>query len=294
MVLFTVIAVLLLEQIRPLPYVLLVRAPVAYLAEWVERQFDAGEKHNSGLAWCALVGGLTGLSVGVHLFLAWLNPLLDWLWTVGLLYLTLGFRQFSHYYSAIHLALRLDDLARARGLLTEWRGVPCDDLSASDVARLSIEQALIAAHRHVFGVLVAFILLPGPSGAILYRLAAELDTAWGARTLAPEDRFARFARQAFSVVDWLPARLSALVFAVVGQFEDAMFSWRTRGDQSERALILASGAGALGVRLDGLNETNGEPADIGHLHSALALVWRALLLWLMVLLLLSFAGLFAG
>ena len=54
-----------------------------------------------------------------------------------------------------------------------------------------------------------------------------------------------------------------------------------------------TGAGMMDCK-KALNETNGEPADIGHLHSALALVWRSLLLWLMILLLLSFAGLFAG
>lgn len=294
MVLFSVIVVLLLEQLRPLPYGRCVKHPVAMLANWVERRFNAGERSNGGLAWCVVVGGFTLLAGGMHVVLSWLNPLLGWLWTIAFLYLTLGFRQFSHYFSGIHLALRLEDLSSARRLLSEWRGISSDGLSASDIARLSIEQALIAAHRHVFGVLACFVLLPGPCGAVLYRLAAELDTVWGQRTLEREDHFSRFARQAFFLIDWVPIRLSALIFSVVGHFEDALFSWRLRGEQSERSLVVTCGAGALGVRLEGGAETNGEPADSGHMQSAVALVWRALLLWLMLLLLLGFAGLFAG
>ena len=154
----------------------------------------------------------------------------------------------------------------------------------------------MASHRHVFGVLVCFVLLPGPCGAVLYCVAAELDAVWGRRSQDPNDAFAAFARQAFAVVDWLPLRLTALLFAVVGNFEDAMFSWRTRdlNDARHAAIVLASGAGALGVRLAGCNESNGEAADTGHMHSAVALVWRALLLWLLVLFLFGFAGLLAA
>ena len=160
----------------------------------------------------------------------------------------------------------------------------------------AIEQALVASHRHVFGVLVCFVLLPGPCGAVLYCLAAELAAIWGRRSEDPNDAFAAFAREAFAVVDWLPLRISALLFAVVGNFEDAMFSWRTRdmNDTRHSAIVLASGAGALGVRLSGCNESNGEAADTGHMHSAVALVWRALLLWLLVLFLFGFAGLLAA
>ena len=167
MVIFSVIAVLLLEQLRPLSYVACVRTPLFGLADWIERRFDAGEPHNGAWAWCAVVVPLVALSGLVAVVFDALNPLLGWLWTVGVLYLTLGFRQFSHYYSAIHLALRMDDLEHARELLGEWCGESCAGLSASEVAQRAIEQALVASHRHVFGVLVWVVLLPGPCGAVL-------------------------------------------------------------------------------------------------------------------------------
>ena len=95
MVIFSVIAVLLLEQLRPLSYVACVRTPLFGLADWIERRFDAGEPHNGAWAWCAVVVPLVALSGLVAVVFDALNPLLGWLWTVGVLYLTLGFRQFK-------------------------------------------------------------------------------------------------------------------------------------------------------------------------------------------------------
>ncbi|CAH2904295.1 MAG: Similar to cobalamin biosynthesis protein CbiB [uncultured Paraburkholderia sp.] len=40
--------------------------------------------------------------------------MLTFLWNVAVLYFTLGFRQFSHYFTDIHLALNNDDVPRAR------------------------------------------------------------------------------------------------------------------------------------------------------------------------------------
>jgi len=67
-------------------------------------------------------------------------------------------------------------------------------------------------------------------------------------------------------------------------------------------IVLASGAGALGVRLEMLvNRTHaiservvlgiGEEADVDFIESAVGLVWRALVLWALLLLLLGLAGL---
>ena len=71
---------------------------------------------------------------------------------------------------------------------------------------------------------------------------------------------------------------------------------------SPRPIILASGAGALGVRLGGpLPVLGGEPdfrpelglgetADADLLPSAVGLGWRALILWLLLMLLLTLAN----
>jgi len=99
----------------------------------------------------------------------------------------------------------------------------------------------------VFGVLLWYVLLPGPSGAILYRLAAFLAARWQGL-----GSFGRFAQQAFYVLDWPAVRLTAAAFAVVGDFEDAVYCWRTQAPswpEPNAGIVLAAGAGAMGVRL---------------------------------------------
>ncbi|MFT3850997.1 MAG: CobD/CbiB family protein [Propionivibrio sp.] len=310
MAFLALIAVLLIEQVRPLLYRRVVLEPLGRVAGVLEGVFDAGEHRYGMLAWLVGIGGLLLVAGAVHAALAALNPLLAWLWNVAVLYLTLGFRQFSHHFTNIQFALRMDDLPRARKVLGEWRDASAKGLSASEIARLSIEEALAASHRHVFAVLLCFILL-GPCGAVLYRAAAFLADTWGRREEAEAGSFGVFARQAFVVIDWLPARATAAVFAIVGNFEDAIYCWRNQvGRWASSAwggaagIVLASGAGALGVRLgvpvssaeasDAAEIGVGETADVDFMQSAVGLVWRALLLWLSLMLLMTFAGLVGG
>lgn len=308
MALLSLVAVLLIEQIRPLPYSLLVEQPLARLADRLEALLNAGERRHGLIAWLIGVGGLVLLSAAVYVGLCAVNPLLGWLWTVFVLYLTMGFRQFSHYYTDIQLALRMDDLPHARALLAQWRGVPGDGLSSTEIARLAIVEALGASHRHVFAVLVCFIVLPGPCGAVLYRTAAFLADRWGRGSDSGAGDFGLFARRAFALIDWLPLRATAASFAIVGNFENAVYCWRTQADRwpdsvldQGLGIVLASGSGALGVRLgeagdgsDASDQAGGDEADVDFMQSAVALVWRSLLLWLLLLLLLGLSNLIAS
>lgn len=299
MSLLSLIAVLLIEQVRPLNAQRWVHGPLARIATWVESRFNAGEVRHGALAWCLLTGVLVLVGGGGFWQLASVNPVLGWGWNVLILYLTMGFRQESHYFTDIHLALRMGEVERARTQLAEWRGRGAAQLSSSEVARLAIEEGLVAAHRNVFAVLFWFVILPGPSGAILYRVAEQLPRVW-----REDEAFGRFAARAFMVLDWLPQRITATCFAIVGDFEDAVYCWRTQAAQwgtHGAGIILASGAGALGVRLgmplaesDGLTERPdlglGDEADVDFMQSTVGLVWRALVLWLLALLLLGIAS----
>jgi adenosylcobinamide-phosphate synthase len=232
------------------------------------------------------------------------SPLLALAFNVAALYLTMGFRQFSHHFTEIHLALKQDDLPRAREILSLWRGHKYDELGREAIVRLTIEQALIASHRHVFGVLFWFVVLPGPSGAVLYRLASFLGRRWGGSGHSETAQFGRFAKQALAALDWPAVRATAVGFSIVGDFEDAVYCWRTQAAQwPDRGLgiVLAAGAGAMGVKLgmpvveDGtpLDRPQlgvGDDAEVDFLDSAIGMVWRALVLWLLLLLLLGVAS----
>jgi adenosylcobinamide-phosphate synthase len=304
MTVISLIVVLLLEQLRPLADRKAVAVPLAHYARFFEGHFNDGQERHGMIAWLLAVLPATLACAAVYLLLVAVNPLLGFVWNVAILYLTLGFRQFSHYYTDIHLALRMGETERARRLLGEWRGRSADGLSAGEIARLAMEEALIASHRHVFAVVVWFVLLPGPSGALLYRLAFYFRNHWGRRRDAEFGAFGRFAERAFEAIEWLPVRITAAAFAIVGDFEDAVYCWRTQAarwpDEAE-GILLASGAGALGVRLGlpiiesgELTERPelglGEEADADFMQSGIGLVWRTLVLCLLLLTLLGIAS----
>jgi cobalamin biosynthesis protein CobD/CbiB len=311
MSLFSLIVVFLLEQLHPLDYARWVVRPVRAWTAFLERHIDAGG-YWQGVLGAALALLPPLLLVGAAYFMLYrVSALLAFCVNVLALYLTMGFRQFSHFYTDIQLALRLNDPERARSLLAEWRGeaVPVSD--PSDLARRSIETALSASHRYVFAVLLWFVLLPGPLGALLYRLAHLLSEHWRER-----GEFGRFAGQLFRVIEWLPTRTTAAAFAIVGNFEDAVYCWRRRlmrWYDDDLGIVLASGAGALGVRLgvpvpenpvwseegafsgngngDSGDSGLGEAADTDFMQSATGLVWRATVLWLLMLVVLGLARL---
>lgn len=305
MSLLSLIAVFLIEQFRPLDYRRVVGEPLEAWAAFIESRFNAGGRVHGIGAWLFAVVLPVLLLAALYFACLAISPLLALLVNIGVLYLTMGFRQFSHHYSEIQLALRLGDIDRARLLLAEWRGEPSQGLSAREISRLSIESALLAAHRHVFAVLLWFILLPGPCGALLYRLALIVRERWTAAVGPAHNEFVTFARQAFHLIDWLPARTTAAAFAVVGDFEDAVHCWRTQAalwPDRDVGIVLASGAGALGVRLGGAVVDGGEvadqaelglgePADVDFMQSAVGLVWRATVLWILLLFLLGLASL---
>jgi adenosylcobinamide-phosphate synthase len=310
MSLLALIAALLLEQFHPL-------SSRKYLFGWLlsyvnffQFHFNAGQRKHGKIAWLIVVLPLLASVVVLYDLLYHVHPLFAWAFNVLILYLTMGFRQFSHFFSDIHLALRMGKLDEARGVLSRWRGIPLHELNTEEVARVTIEQGLIASHRNVFGVIVWFVLfsvlgLGGAAGALLYRLGQFLRTHWGNENKSELGEFGKFARQIFYLLEWLPIRLTAMTFAIVGDFEDTIYCWRTQAanwPDPEAGILLASGAGALGVRLGmpipqgGVLEDRaelgiGDDADTGFMQSTIGLMWRAVAFWLILLLLLTLANL---
>ena len=125
MSLISLIAALLLEQLRPLASRKTLVAWLDSYASFFNSQLNAGKKNHGMLAW--LLAVLIPLCVTVFFYrmLYHVQPLIAWAFNVLVLYLTMGFRQFSHYYTDIHQALRDNNLEKARSLLATWRGLSC-------------------------------------------------------------------------------------------------------------------------------------------------------------------------
>jgi adenosylcobinamide-phosphate synthase len=307
-----------LEQWRAFAWRTAVERAFVRYARYLERNFNGGRMEQGMLAVVAallpalaVAGGVFWLADGVH-------PLAALVWNALLLYVLMGFRRFSHAISTIIAAFRDNDVIAARRALAAWRGGYTAELTSHEVAKLAIERGLVDAYRQVFAVMFWFAVLPGPVGAVLYRATMLLAQEWrGAEPEVEETPIARSravfgapAQRLLWLLDWIPVRLTALSFAIVGDFEDAAWCWRTQPQSWARqpggvdaGVLLASGAGALGVQLGGaIAMPGGEPAprpDLGAgeapepeaLPSAVGLVWRALVLWLLVMLLVTLANL---
>ncbi len=325
MAFFAIALALLLEQVRPMAS----DHPAALgLRHWlrvVGRNVDAGGAQHGWLAWLLAVGVPALVAVVVSRLADWLGGWpLALIWSVAVLYLTLGFRQFSHHFTGIRDALEAGDEERARLLLAQWQQVDASSVPRSEIVRHVIEHSVLAAHRHVFGVLVWFcigaMLGLGPAGAVFYRNAEYAARYWRHKAQAADHptspALCRAADAAWHVIDWLPARMTALGFAIVGSFEDAIEVWRNhaaRFADGNDGVILAATAGAIGVRLGGASlrplqalddgqaqpvsapsvagseGLPGEPARTSHFTQVVGLVWRTVALWLLALVLLTLA-----
>lgn len=318
-----VLSALLLEQARPLGRGNPVHASLRAWARWSARNFDAGQPHHGWLAWGFAVGAPSALTLAIYWLLnEWLGWPAAMVWSVAVLYVTLGFRQFSFHFTEIRDALADGDDDRAATLLAKWRQLDAGELRRGDLVRHVIEHSVLAAHRHVFGVLAWFSVLAafglGPAGAVLYRLSEFVARYWrhkSARQDQPvSDALQDTARDAWALIDWIPARITAMAFAVVGSFEDAIDGWRNcelRASSNNDDIILAATSGAVNIRLgDGhaspvpaggqpgqeRREGEREPVlgqvpEFAHLRIVVGLVWRSVVLWMVLLALLTLARL---
>jgi adenosylcobinamide-phosphate synthase len=225
------------------------------------------------------------------------HPLAAFVFNIAILYCTMGFRHVSHFFTRIHAALRAQDLQAARNLIGEWRGHLHEQSSSPEITRLTLENGIIGAHRQVFAIIILFVPFAGPCGAVLYRMAEFYARYWGKSKDIGMSEFGSFAYKAFYYIDWIPSRITAISFSIVGDFEDAIYCWRTQADkwpEPTEGVLLASGAGALGVRLgQPIHESSdvverpelgtGDEAEVEYLQSFVGLIRRTLVLYFMVM-----------
>jgi len=324
---FAVLFALLIEQLKPLPQGNIVHDALTGWMRWTGRNFDAGRDHHAWVVWGVTVLLPALLVFAAYAAIARVSLAAALVWNVAVLYVTLGFRQFSHYFTDIRAALERGDETEARRLLSEWRHLDASELPRTELLRHMIEHSLLAAHRHVFGVFFWFVLLStiglGPAGAVLYRMAEYASRYWAFKSRAIDaplnERLMQLSQQLFNLLDHVPARMTAFGFAVVGNFEEAINCWRRDAGlwrYPNEGIILAAAAGAVGLRLGGSaapgvtpdrsktfeagaspdavgaqGSTPGLPPELGHLRSIVGLVWRSVVLWMLLLALLSLANL---
>jgi membrane protein required for beta-lactamase induction len=245
-----------------------------------------GQTLRDGPVGVILFIGLVALGVWIILaLLGSLSALLTFLFGLVVLIYTLGPRDLEQDVEEVIQALERDDAEGA--VLSARRLDDVEELAADSMPEL-VEQVrnriLVEANTRVFGVLFWFLIL-GPIGAVLFRLSCQVR-------LQPEvtEEYRNATRDLYRILAWIPARLTVLCYALAGNFMDTLSRWESPADLWQResdAFLIESGKGAL----QSDDADNDEGIDTLPIQHAMALVKRALVVWLALLALLTLAGL---
>ena len=209
-----------------------------------------------------------------------------------LLYFAIGARSLAQHAEAVSNALRGGNLEEARCQVGLIVSRDTDSLNETEIVRAACESVLENGNDAIFAAVFWFFVLGAP-GAVLYRLANTLDAMWGYRT--PRYRYFGWAAARIDdALNWMPARFTALTYALLGETRNALRCWATQAKHwysPNAGPVMAAGAGALGVELGGAARYHGELKSrpvLGsgrtpqeeHIKRAVRLVQRGFILWI--------------
>ena len=211
---------------------------------------------------------------------------------IYILYFVIGWQSLKQHADAVYQPLVNNDLVAARAALSMIVSRQTIAMESPQIVGSSVESLLENGHDSLFASLFWYALL-GPVGALLHRLVNTLDAMWGYKS-ERYAAFGKFAARADDVLGWIPARLTALSYAVVGSTKNALASWRSqaKGHPSPNGgVVMAAGAGALNRRIGGpqVYEAKtvdkpwlgcGETAGVEAIPDSYRLIERSVLLWL--------------
>ncbi len=212
------------------------------------------------------------------------------LFSALVLYLSLGPRELLTQTDLLLSALERQDAKETHDRAWELLGER-SPASAQQLAGAVVSTLVAEANRRSFAVLFWFLIL-GPLGAAGYRLAWLVrDQVGAADNLAPS---AADAARMVAVLDWLPARATAMAYALAGNFDQAVRAWRAypyEFPQDSGPLLIDVGNAALreAPQEDAAPPTS-ERETARIIARGASLVWRATLIWIALLALITLAG----
>lgn len=259
-----------------------------WLAQRIEASLYEASRLRGAVAVALLVGGFALAAFLLHRSLGSGAWLLD----AALLYLALGAASLGEHAAAVRRALDAGDLDAARRSVGRMVSRDTADMDETAVVRATLESVLENGCDAVFGALFWFFVAGAP-GVVAYRLANTLDAMWGYKT----DRYRHFgwaAARLDDLLNWVPARLTALTYLLLGKRSAAWRCWRSQAanwESPNAGPVMAAGAGGLGIRLGGPAVYHGRlesrpPLGAGRepvaadITRAVVLVQRGIGLWL--------------
>ncbi|OGS91575.1 MAG: cobalamin biosynthesis protein [Gallionellales bacterium GWA2_60_18] len=242
------------------------------------------------VAVCALLLPLAALA-------AWLQQLAIFgvLFSIVLLYFAIAPRSLGEHADRVAEAFSAGDLPAAQQAVGMLVSRDTSQLDEEGVARATVESVLENGNDAIFGALFWFVVAGAP-GALLYRLSNTLDAMWGYRN-ARYNEFGWAAARLDDVLNFVPARLTALSYALIGHTRSALHCWRAQAavwESPNAGPVMAAGAGALQVQLGGAAIYHGmleqrpalgcgNAAGAADIARAVRLVRHTLYLWLGVI-----------
>lgn len=265
---------------------------------WLDRAIDAGFEYGNKFAnWPALIPVVVlALLLVLPVFLVRFG--LGDMWfgvpyvvlAIIVLFFSLGPKDIGEDVIEYCHAVESDDaerIAETAKSLSE-KDVPDDP---EERTRLVEESVCIQANNRLFAVVFWFVLL-GPVGAWTYRVTDLIRRRAVFRALREEgsgnDLVVGAAELLHALVAWIPARLTAIGYAMAGGFDGALSAWRhvhsedrlPLHEQTER-LLAQVGVGALALhRLE--DESWSERAVRGA-KAANGIVVRLFIIWAVVI-----------
>jgi adenosylcobinamide-phosphate synthase len=267
------------------------------LIEWMDQRFNEGEEQRWRGVLC--VGALV-VGAGVLGLILQALPF-GWLISVILTAILLAQRSLVDHVTEVANGLRYG-LPAGKRAVAKIVGRDTNDMDEADVARAAIESAAENFSDGVIAPAFWFLIL-GLPGLLIYKIINTADSMVGYRTPRHE-AFGWAAAKLDDVLNWAPARLSAILIAGVHRSWDA---WRTTLTDAglhrspNAGWPEAAMAGILGIALSGPRSYDGEmrnfpyanaagARDVGEdeIDHAVAALWKAWLAFVGLILILVF------
>lgn len=275
------------------------------VAFWLENKFNIFDRGHKRLAYfMGLVAW--GLMVIPFVVLVWLLSQLqfqnqseqmyfDFIISIIFLTFALGAKSLMQHARAVSQALKQQDIVLARKKIAMIVSRDTAESDETAITKATIESVLENGSDAIFAAIFWFVLFGAP-GVIFYRLANTLDAMWGYKT----ERFTYFgwtAARIDDVLNWLPARLTALSYALAGKTYNALSCWFKQArlwHGINPGVVMASGAGALRVSLGGIAQYHGQDikrpllgsnneAQIKDIERSITLVYKSIFIWIVVI-----------
>jgi len=192
----------------------------------------------------------------------------EWGLSALVLYFTLGARSLAEHAEAVAVAIDRGDLPEAKVRVSYLVSRETEAMDESACIGATIESVLENGSDSIVAPLLWFalgsILGGGAAAAVGYRIINTLDAMWGYRS----ERYNHFgwaAAKLDDIVNWLPARLCAICYALMAGSRRTVYQgfscWSEQAkhwDSPNAGPVMACGAGALDIRLGGAARYRGK------------------------------------